>query len=75
MRVRGLAYRESPRVAQARARDAQTHARRTNSRGLSAVPVRSRARMCKDDGQECGCCTNQGVWGGNSEPEGVRAAG
>ena len=25
--------------------------------------------MCKDDGQECGCCTNQGVWGGNSEPE------
>jgi hypothetical protein len=49
MRVRDLTRRESPAIAQARARDAQTHARRTISPGPSAGPVRSRARMSEHE--------------------------
>ena len=49
MRVRGLANCDPPSIAQTRARDDQTHVRRTNSPGQSAVLVRSRARMSKHD--------------------------
>jgi hypothetical protein len=82
MRVRGLAGRDLPAIAEARARDAQMHARRTNSLGPSAVLVRGRARMSEQETSVVVTVRMSNKLGnvgrGNKESErraGVRAAG